>query len=86
MPKPDIHAERLVLAGKCLFGERWMVPMASALKVTPQYVALLAKGERPLTIEKQAALAVFLRSEAKAMQLSADAAMVLAKVIEQGLR
>ncbi len=60
--------------------------MASALKVTPQYVALLAKGERPLTIEKQAALAVFLRSEAKKMQLSADAAIVLAKVIEQGLR
>jgi hypothetical protein len=86
MPKPDVHAQRLILAGKCLFGERWMVPTAAALRVTPQYIALLAKGERPLTAEKQAALAVFLRAEAQRLQVSAKAAIVLAEYIEQGLK
>jgi hypothetical protein len=61
MNMSTISEKDLRRIGNALFGKIWVGPMARDLKVSPQYIRMMASGKRPITRETTARLEALCR-------------------------
>jgi hypothetical protein len=70
------RAQRIVSAGRLLFGDRWTSAMSRAMTCSPTFLTMIASGERAVT---DATEALFLRTlVAERLRLRATSAALKA--------